>query len=162
MRCGVCACVWWTWEDVLPLHRDESIPVHAGVLVMQAQGVNDLVAEVAHAARVRQIYRLDSSTTANEGRAPGRKFDSIHFKESFPQYQYIKSIFPKRRDRMRGSSEAFFVPLPEVSLISYVTQVHFVAKIFFIIASFNSLHKQILIHTQRKCLTLFQDGTPGS
>lgn len=64
----------FTWEDVLPLHHDVSIPVHAGVLVMQAQGVNDLVAEVAHAARVGQIYRLDSPTTADEGRAPGRKF----------------------------------------------------------------------------------------
>lgn len=58
----------FTWNNALPLHSDVLVPVFAGVFVMQAQSVNELMAKVPNTTWLGVIHHLGSSLTANKGR----------------------------------------------------------------------------------------------
>lgn len=59
----------FTWQNVVPLYRNVLIAVFTGVLVMQTQSVNDLVAQIPHATYLGKKHRLASSLTTDEGGA---------------------------------------------------------------------------------------------
>ena len=62
-----------TLDDVFPDHSDVVVPVAAGLLVVEAQGVEQLVLDgaVVQAATAAQRHRLTTSATAHVRVATG-------------------------------------------------------------------------------------------